>query len=85
VRLIPELLFAPSVQIIRSDRLVPSTLFRQIRRPRTKRRRIQKKWRKVRSNWGVAALPPAAVFINPHLVCVNKAMWEQIQQLAAKA
>lgn len=49
---------AMGVPVVRSS-MIPSWEHRQVRFPRSKRKRIRRKWRKNRANWGRVLLPPA--------------------------
>lgn len=64
------------VPVVVSD-YVPSVTYRQTRFPKSRRRRIRKKWQCDRRNWSKVALPPQGYFIDGVIV-VNPAGYELI-------
>lgn len=68
------------IQVVRSS-MIPSREYRQVRFPRSKRRRIRRKWRKNRANWGNALLPPVVYQMGSQLIA-NEAGYQMVMAAA---
>lgn len=60
--------------------LLPAGEMRQVRFPRSKKRRIHKKWRRDRRNHGLVHLP--IMYQTPMGLIVNTTAWEQMKAQA---
>ena len=77
----PDQLAMSGVKVYRSENAFPR-VWRQVRRPRSKCKRIRKKWRKDLRNWAMVDDGPQ-MWQTPWGLVVNETAWLRIQRMIA--